>query len=56
MSSAVEAPPPRLMLATAFAAWLAVTQLMPAITPEVEPEPLQLSTRTATSETPFATP
>ena len=46
------------MLATAGtpAAWLAVAQSMPAITPEVEPEPLQLRTRTATSETSGATP
>ena len=33
-----------------------VTQLMPAMTPEFEPEPLQLSTRTATSVTALATP
>jgi len=36
--------------------WLDVTQLMPATTPEVVPEPAQLSTRTATSVTPLATP
>ena len=54
----VEAPPPRLMLATAGcrADGCAVTQSMPAITPDVEPEPLQLSTRTAISGTPLATP
>jgi hypothetical protein len=57
-SSAVEAPPPRLMLAAAAspAWWFAVTQSMPAMTPEVVPEPEQLSTRTATRLTPFATP
>jgi hypothetical protein len=39
------------MFATAGcpAAWLEVTQSTPAITPEVLPEPLQFSTRTATS-------
>src|SRR5512133_3772028 len=55
-SSAVEAPPPRLMLATAGFTALAVTQSMPAMTPDVVPLPEQLSTRTATSVTPFATP
>ena len=35
---------------------LAVTQSMPLITPEVEPEPLQLRTRTATRLTRLATP
>ena len=58
LSSAVDAPPPRLMLATAGApaTWSAVTQSMPAMTPEVVPLPAQSSTRTATSETPLATP
>src|SRR5438876_9880106 len=55
-SSAVEALPPRLMLATAGEAWLLVTQSTPAMTPEVEPDPLQLRTRTAYSFTPLATP
>jgi hypothetical protein len=46
------------MLATAGApaGWFPVTQLTPAITPEVLPLPPQSSTRTATSVTPFATP
>ena len=46
------------MFATAGApaAWLPVTQSIPAITPEVAPLPLQSSTRTALSETPLATP
>jgi hypothetical protein len=55
-SSAVEALPPRLMLATAGLTWFAVTQSTPAITPEFVPEPWQLSTRTACSVTCFATP
>ena len=50
--------PPRLMFATAGApaAWLAVTQSMPWMTPEIGPLPWQLSTRTATRLTPLATP
>src|SRR5207247_432274 len=52
-SSAVEALPPRLMLATAGEAWLLVTQSTPAMTPEVVPDPLQLRTRTAYSFTPW---
>ncbi len=56
VSSALEAPPPRLMLATAGLIWLFVTQSTPAITPEVEPEPLQSSTRTPRSMTLLATP
>jgi hypothetical protein len=36
--------------------WLAVTQSTPASTPENEPLPAQLSTLTATSLTPLATP
>ena len=39
VSSALEAPPPRLMFATAGFTWLAVTQLMPAMTPDVDPGP-----------------
>jgi len=54
--SAVEKPPPRLMLAAAGRCLLAVTQSMPAITPVVVPEPWQFNTRTATSCTFFATP
>src|ERR1044071_558116 len=44
-SSAVDAPPPRLMLATAGRMRLAVTQSIPAMTPDVLPEPPQSSTR-----------
>ena len=46
------------MLATAGwpAWWFAVTQSMPAITPELVPLPEQSSTRTATSDTCLATP
>src|SRR4029453_10747479 len=55
-SSAVEAPPPRLMFATAGVAWLFATQSTPAITPAVDPEPLQPSTRTGCSPTDLATP
>ena len=47
VSSAEEMPPPRLMLATAGLAWFCLTQSTPAITPDVEPEPEQLRTRTA---------
>ena len=55
---AVLREPPRLKLATAGvpAAWLATAQSMPAITPDVAPDPEQLSTRIATSDTPLATP
>ena len=56
MSSAVDAPPPRLMLATAGRTRLAVTQSTPAITPALEPDPLQESTRTAKRVTLLATP
>src|SRR5687767_7336136 len=56
LSSAVEAPPPRLMLATAGLMWLARTQSTPAMTPEFVPEPEQLSTRTARSIELLATP
>ena len=55
-SSAEEGPPPRLMFATAGLMRWPVTQSTPAITPDVEPEPLQLSTRTANSRTLLATP
>src|SRR5437870_4210637 len=55
-----ERPPPRLMLAALgmalFAFFCPVTQSMPAMTPDVVPEPEQSSTRTATSFTFFATP
>jgi hypothetical protein len=46
------------MFATAGApaAWLEVTQSTPAITPEVEPDPLQSSTRTGRMVTCLATP
>src|SRR5262245_3345316 len=56
VSSAVEMPPPKLMLATAGLMWFAVTQSTPEITPEVEPEPLQSSTRTPRSNELLATP
>ena len=46
-------PPPRLMLATAGLMRFSVTQLTPEMTPEFEPDPLQLSTRTAYSVTPL---
>jgi hypothetical protein len=39
LSSEVLIPPPRLMFATAGDPWLAVTQLTPAITPDVVPDP-----------------
>ena len=48
--------PLRLMLATAGLVRFAVTQSMPAMTPEVEPLPPQSSTRTAWMVTPLATP
>ena len=56
VSSALEAPPPRLMLATAGAMKFWRTQSTPAITPEVEPDPLQLSTRTPRGIELLATP
>ena len=56
VSSAEEIPPPRLMLATAGLMRLTLTQSTPAITPEFDPEPLQLSTRTPRSNELFATP
>ena len=55
-SVACEAPPPRLMLATAGATALAATQSMPATTPEFVPEPLQPRTRTGTTVARLATP
>src|SRR5205809_7671198 len=57
-STELLAPPPSDMLATAGvpAAWLPVTQSIPAITPLQVPEPLQSSTRTATSLTFLAIP
>jgi hypothetical protein len=54
--SVLENPPPRLMFATAGSTRFAVTQSIPAITPDVVPEPEQLRTRTATSLTFFAMP
>src|SRR5687768_15503505 len=56
VSSALDAPPPRLMFATDGLMRLRVTQSTPAITPEFVPDPLQLSTRTAYSRTALATP
>src|SRR5207247_9104963 len=55
-SRACDAPPPRDMLATAGRMRFCATQLTPAMTPELAPDPLQLRTPTATSPTPFATP
>ncbi len=57
-SSAEDGEPPRLMFATAGvpAAWLFVTQSIPAMTPEVVPLPLQSSTRTPTRRALLATP
>lgn len=56
VSSVVEAPPPSDMLATEGPLWLLVTQLMPAMTPAVVPEPALSSTRTATMFAFLATP
>ena len=44
------------MLATAGLVWFCLTQSTPAMTPDVEPEPEQLSTRTAWRVTALATP
>jgi len=52
----LENPPPRLMFAAAGRTRLAVTQSIPAMTPEVVPDPRQFNTRTATRFTFFATP
>jgi hypothetical protein len=52
----VEAPPPSDMFTTAGLTAFAVTQSMPATTPESVPPPSQPSTRTATSRAPLATP
>src|SRR5262245_3251304 len=56
VSSAAWMPPPRLMFATAGLMPLPVTQSTPATTCAVVPLPAQLSTRTATSAAPLATP
>jgi hypothetical protein len=56
LSSAVLAPPPRLMLATAGLRAFWVTQLTPAMTPAFVPLPEQFSTRTPTRLTCLATP
>ena len=59
VSRAAFAPdPPRLMFATASSPgpWSPVTQSTPAMTWAQVPEPPQLRTRTATSDTLFATP
>src|SRR5690606_3768060 len=55
-SMAEEAPPPRLMFATAGRVALFATQSIPAMTPELVPLPWQLSTRTGTRVTCLATP
>ena len=54
--SVAENPPPRLMFAAAGRTLFAATQSIPAITPDVVPDPEQFSTRTATRFTFFATP
>eukprot|EP00128_Syssomonas_multiformis_P010293 Colp12_sorted_trinity150504_noHs@10415 len=51
-----EYPPPKLMLATAGRTLLAVTQSIPATTPEYVPDPEQSRTLTATRLTFLATP
>jgi len=51
-SRALLAPPPRLMLATAGRVVVPATKLTPEMTPELLPEPVQPSTRTACSWTP----
>ena len=56
VSTALDAPPPRLMLATAGLWWFPVTQSTPEMTPDQEPLPVQSRTRTGWSDTPFATP
>src|SRR5262245_18528295 len=56
LSVAVSGPPPRLMFATAGLIEFPVTQSIPAITCAKVPLPEQSRTRTATSETPLATP
>src|ERR1043165_3222222 len=57
-SSAADAGPPRLKLATAGtpAAWSAITQLSPAMTADVEVLPEQSKTLTGTRSTDLATP
>ena len=52
------AEPPRLRFATAGspAWWFEITQLMPAMTEESDPDPWQSRTLTGTSVTLFATP
>jgi hypothetical protein len=55
-SVAEDAEPPRLMLATEGPLALAATQSMPAITPELDPEPEQSNTRTGIRVTCLATP
>jgi hypothetical protein len=56
VSSVLEAPPPRLMLATAGVTWFCVTQSIPATTPDVVPAPVQSRTRTGWIVTFLATP
>src|SRR5437763_14904708 len=58
LSRALDAPPPRLMFATAGvpAPWLPLTQSTPAMTSELAPLPSHPSTRTGTRRTDFATP
>ena len=54
--SAVERPPPSDMFATAGLSACVRTQSSAVMIPDVEPEPLQLSTRTARSFTFLAMP
>jgi hypothetical protein len=56
LSSAVLAPPPRLMFATAGRIALLVTQSMPCTMSVVVPLPVQPSTRTPLICAPLATP
>ena len=56
VSSEEDAPPPKLMLATAGRTRLRVTQFTPAMTPDIVPEPWQFRTLTAISLTCLATP
>src|SRR6187455_1312414 len=55
-STAVLTPPPRLILATAGFTALALTQSMPLMTSEYEPDPLHPRTLTAVSGAPGTMP
>ena len=56
VSSALDAPPPRLMLATAGLTRFAVTQSTPAITPDVDARSAAAQHANANRRTPLATP